>query len=234
MNGSARLDRSPSRARALRLLGGSKAVSTTYEDRGARPVPSETQRSADIRRGYDDGYAEGMARSTEDAERARREASEQAATGLAALVRAVEATTEADRRRWVEFEETVPRLVFDLLEALLGREVDVMSDPGRAAIVRALAQDDGVEDAVVRLNPVDVATLGDLGDLRAHRELRVVADATVERGGALVALGGATVDSRLSTALERVKKVLVSTSEPGVHDDQSGRQRAGGGDDRAP
>jgi flagellar biosynthesis/type III secretory pathway protein FliH len=66
----------------------------------------------------------------------------------------------------------------------------------------ALARDG---DAVVRLHPDDVSTLG---KLPSGREMRIVADQRVERGGAIVEIGACTIDAQLGSALERVRKAL--------------------------
>jgi flagellar assembly protein FliH len=200
-------------ARPLRRLGQPLVVATNYENRSANAAEAERQKTANAKNGYDEGYAEGLAKASANASLARDDAARRAEAILSALERAIEAVRESERRMQAELRESVPQLAFDIVEALLGREASSATDPGRDAIVRALSLDSGTEAATIRLNPLDLVTLGDLSDLDTHRELRVMPDATVERGGALVDLGNATVDSQLGTALERVKRVLVPTAE---------------------
>ncbi len=90
--------------------------------------------------------------------------------------------------------------------------------PGRDAITRVLALSEGLEPATVRLNPLDVETLDalDLG-----RVLTVVADPSVERGGAVAEVGRAILDGQLESALERVRQVLLGPAEPEASDDRA-------------
>ena len=118
----------------------------------------------------------------------------------------------AYEERSADLERSVPQFAFALLEELFGRESVLAVDPGRDAIARALALDEGMQPAVARLSPGDAAVIGDLDDLSPSRQLTVVADPTVEPGGALVEVGSTTIDSQLTHALERVRAVVVGPS----------------------
>jgi flagellar assembly protein FliH len=159
--------------------------------------------------GYEAGYADGH----DDAEAAAREAEQDALaridSALSALGRSADAARAAYKDRSAELEEAVPRFAFELLEVLFGREAVLAVDPGRDAIARALALDESTLPAVARLSPDDAATIGDLGGLSPSRPLTVVADPTIEPGGALVEVGSTTIDSQLSRALDRVRDVVV-------------------------
>jgi flagellar biosynthesis/type III secretory pathway protein FliH len=50
--------------------------------------------------------------------------------------------------------------------------------------------------------------------------VNVVADPSVERGGAMVEVGRATLDGQLSSALDRVRQVLLGTQGYGVVDER--------------
>jgi flagellar assembly protein FliH len=99
-----------------------------------------------------------------------------------------------------------------VLEELFGRESVLAVDPGRDAIARALALDESMLPAVARLSPGDAAAVGDLAELSPSRLVTVVADPTVEPGGALVEIGSTTIDSQLADALQRVRAVVVGQS----------------------
>ncbi len=163
--------------------------------------------------GYADGYAAGYeagrveaANEHERSEAARRDA---VARAIAAADAATEAARRGDEDRRTALDAQAPGFVFEILEILLGRESALAEDPGREAIARALVLDGTDRDAVARLHPDDVATLGELGDLAAMRTLTVVADPSVEPGGAVVELGETTIDSLFSEALARLRAVLV-------------------------
>ena len=58
-----------------------------------------------------------------------------------------------------------------------------------------------------------IDTLGEFADLARGRQLSLIADSSVDPGGALVEIGRSTLDGQLRTALERVRAVLIGTSE---------------------
>jgi flagellar assembly protein FliH len=204
--------------RTLRRLGHLPAVATTYESRDLDIGTLDALAEAAARRGYDEGYAEGLAGAAHDVARARDEESERAAKASAALAQAVVAVYEVERRMRAEAQTAVPKFAFALLEALLAREQQVSVDPAREAIMRALTLDEGTEPATVRLNPADVGTIGEVS---LSRQVCVIADAAVEPGGALVEIERATLDGQLGSALERVRRVLFGPEETGVDDDRS-------------
>jgi flagellar assembly protein FliH len=89
---------------------------------------------------------------------------------------------------------------------VLASEVTTSADPGGEAITRALAETPANDHSVARLNPADVATLGDTRALPPG--VTVIADASVGRGGCVLEVGPAMIDARIETALERVRHVL--------------------------
>jgi flagellar assembly protein FliH len=209
------------RSAALRRLGDPTAVTTTYERRGHQTESLEAQRIATLRQAYAEGHAEGLEAATRDAARMKAEEADRLTVALGALAAAVEASHDAESRRWAEVQAAVGRLAFGVVEALVAHELRTASDPGREAIVRAMSTDHGLTPATVRLNPVDLDTLGQLGELGRTRELRVVADPSVESGGALVDLGKATIDAQVGTALERVRQVLLGSDASGAGHDRT-------------
>ncbi len=163
--------------------------------------------------GYEAGYAEGQRDAEAAASEAERENVARIENAVSALRRSVDAAQSAYQGRSAELESAVPRFAFDLLEVLFGRESVLAVDPGREAVARALALEESTLPAVARLSPDDADTIGELADLWPSGPLTVVADPTVEPGGALVEVGSTTIDSQLSRALERVRAVIVGQPE---------------------
>ena len=215
MSVSGRPDPSAAAPRALRRLSHSPAVPTAYRSRTKEIEAMEAEAAAAVRQGYDDGYAEGLAAAAAVAAAKRNEEAQRAAGALSALGRAVAAAEEAERVVRAEIQAAAPKLAFALVEALLGRELALAANPGREAVARVLALDEGMQPATVRMNPVDVAAFDD-GDL--GRVVNVVADPAVEPGGALVEIGRAILDGQLGPAVERVREILLG---PGAHDDRA-------------
>ena len=202
--------------RPLRRLSHSPAVPTAYLNRNVEAMVADS--AAALRRGYDDGYAEGLARAAADAATRQNEEAQRMAGALSALTRALAAAEEAERRMRAEVQVAAPKLAFELVEALLGRELALAANPGQEAVARVLALDEGMQPATVRLNPADIEALDQMG---LGREVQVVADPAVERGGALVEIGRSTLDGQLGSAVERVRHILLGPGESGAQDDRA-------------
>lgn len=196
-------------------------VATTYVSRSEALDAGAARAVAAEGRGYDEGYAKGLADATEEAERHREHSVRRVDQALGALARALETAREGDQRARDEIQHAAPKLAFALLEELLARELALAANPGREAITRVLALDEGLEPATVRLNPGDVEALGDLSAIDFGREVVVVADDAVEAGGALVEIGAATLDAQLNAALARVRAILLGDDDPGADRDRA-------------
>jgi flagellar assembly protein FliH len=158
--------------------------------------------------GYEAGYADGQRDAEAAAGTAERDSAARVESAVSALRRSVDAAQSAYEERSAQLEGAVPRFAFELLETLFARESAIAVDPGREAIIRALALDESTLPAIARLSPEDADTIGELADL-SPRPLTVIADPTVEPGGALVEIGSTTIDTQLSHALQRVRAVMI-------------------------
>jgi flagellar assembly protein FliH len=169
--------------------------------------------------GYAAGHAEGVlaaAAVVAEAERAavsrmaeaqarwdRRLASATAALAAAAAQLEASVVPVAD-----DVRDSIIAAVLTLVEDLLGRELALAGSPALDAIRRALTLCPADAPIVLRLHPDDLAdapadALAELPD-----SVRVVADARIERAGAVAETGPRRIDAQLSAALERVQAVL--------------------------
>lgn len=209
----------PRRARVLR--GVPIAPGPALADLGAlsgaarralNPAVVEEAQAAGHAAGYERGRAEGHEAGRQEAlaEAAgiRVAFAEASTAALGALAEARAALAVRETRSLAEIEDAVVAAAFDLATALVGRELELASSPGRDALSRALALVLDQERALARLHPDDVATLGDHADLAPVRDITVVADPTVERGGCILEVGEGRIDAQLGSALARVKQVL--------------------------
>lgn len=161
--------------------------------------------------GFEAGYAEGLQTARVQAAEEARQARARLDRACDALAQASDAAERAFAERHAALEQSVAAFAFELVEALVGRELELATHPGRDAVARALAADRGTLPATARIHPADAETFSgtDAGLLAGSRTLTFVVDESVEPGGALVDIGGATIDAQLSTALERVREVLI-------------------------
>ena len=210
MTVSGHSDAKNQRLHELRRLNHAAAVITPYERRGSE-ADLYADHSEAVREGYEDGYADGLAKAAIELAAMRDEESRRFEAAFIALSKAVTEVHEIGTRLRAEVETAVPKLAFSLLEQLLGREARLAASPGRDAIARALALDGGTQPATIRMSPEDIETLGDISEICSGREICLVGDTSIKSGGALVVIGGSTLDAQLDSALERVRQVLLGS-----------------------
>ncbi len=178
---------------------------------------AEQTRAAARAQGYAAGWAEGRrafeARvATAESELAARVAAEQerahaehrAATK--ALVRAIDDAEAEVRRTRDRLAEQAVTLALNIAEAVIGRELELATDPGADALRRALTSLPLDVPVTVRLHPADRVQLDPsvLGDRPVH----LVDDPTLGRGDTVVQTDEQVVDATIEAALARVRQVL--------------------------
>jgi flagellar assembly protein FliH len=171
--------------------------------------------------GYAAGHAEGMTAAAGVLAEAERVAAERlaevqarwerrVASAVAALGAAATRFDEAATPVAEDIRETILGTVLTLVEDLLGRELALADSPVLDAVRRALTLCPADTPTVVRVHP------DDLGEIPADvlaglpETVRVVADAGVERTGAVAETGPRRIDAQLTAALERVQAVLAT------------------------
>ena len=171
--------------------------------------------------GFQAGFAEGLTAAegaVAEAERAaeQRLADAQArwerrlATAVAAVGAAATGLEQATVPVADDIRESILGTVLTLLEDLLGRELALAESPVLDAVHRALTLCPADAPAVVRLHPDDLAEIPEVALAGLPDTVRVVADAGIERAGAVAESGTRRVDAQLMKALERVQAVLSS------------------------
>jgi len=181
--------------------------------------------NAGFREGFEAGRAEGvrtgavegrdLARTELDAG-ARAAAEAAFAADLQPTLRALdEAVAQLDAVDAVslhDIEAEIVDLAFSVVEALLGRELELSTSAVRESLRRCLnlAPDRG--EVVARVHPEDLANVGDLSHLAVGRRVELVADPSVERGGSVVEVGACRIDGQIGPALARVRSVLATAT----------------------
>lgn len=160
------------------------------------------------RSGYQDGFAAGRQDAMLAAQAEAAAAAQAAATALQAFDAATAALGARQTITVADVEQQIVELAMSIAEAVVQRELIAAATPGHDALVRALALAPERVDAVARLHPEDLQTVGDLTMLTADRDITLIGDPSVERGGCLLDVGACRIDAQISPALDRVRKSL--------------------------
>ncbi len=181
------------------------------EIRTAASGPLSTALSGSVQRAVDEGYAEGVRRGYQDGlTSGTTDARGDIGYALTALHTAIEDLHRRDAAGVASLADETVQLALAIAEAVVGREVQLSSDPAREALARALTMAPDRGTVVARFHPADLALIGDLAAVSGGRDLELVSDHGVERGGCVVDVGPARVDAQLGPALDRIRAELTS------------------------
>jgi flagellar assembly protein FliH len=171
---------------------------------------SESMRQAReeaARVGYEDGFQAGLAAGAQEAQARNAQAETAVAAALMALESAAAQLATRQAAGVADVEQRVTALALQIAQAVIGREVATSPTAGRDAIMRALQLAPEGTAAIVRLNPADLDTVGELGRI-TDRDISLVPDPTVEQGGCILEAGPCRIDAQVGPALDRVREVL--------------------------
>jgi flagellar assembly protein FliH len=178
---------------------------------------AEREQAAARHRGHAAGYAEGM-RAAERAfavtlaEHEARVAAEReqdrarVAQAVAVLAGAAHALDARLLPVITSVEDSLAAAGLDLAEAIIGAELQSGETSARAALRRAYEHRDVGEATSIRLHPSDLELLTDADRRAGGIPLR--ADASLDRGDAMVDLPVGFLDARITTALARARRAL--------------------------
>ncbi|HEY0395507.1 MAG TPA: FliH/SctL family protein [Candidatus Elarobacter sp.] len=151
--------------------------------------------------GHDEGFQAGR-------DHADREMADMLVT-----MRGILEMARTERRKLIEdAEPELVRLAIGIAERVLHQQValdrGVVVEMAKTAIARLLERD----TVTVRVHPADLERMREhrdeliaIGDIR---NLRIVEDQRVDRGGVVVDTGAGTIDARIATQLDEARKVL--------------------------
>jgi flagellar assembly protein FliH len=152
-------------------------------------------------KGHDEGFGQG------------REAADRDMNDMLVTMRGLLEMARVERHKLIEqAEPELVRLALGIAERILHQQValdrGVAVEMAKTAIARLIERD----TVTVRVNPADLERMREhrdeliaIGDIR---NLRVVEDQRVDRGGVVVDTGAGTIDARISTQLEEARKIL--------------------------
>lgn len=167
--------------------------------------------------GYAAGYAQGI-RAAEAITRAQREeqvlraaeaeaarAAEQRCA-LQALRAAENALTARSAPVLAEAKDTLVQAALLLAERIIGRTLEDRELASRAALERATASDEAPAVRRVRMNPQDLALLGE--NIIEGTGIALVPDVQLQRGDAIAEFEEGFLDARIASALQRASAAL--------------------------
>ena len=162
------------------------------------------------RAGYDAGFNAGLEDAAAAIASRERTRSEQLNAVLELLAHEVDVIAQRHAEVIDEIEHQAVATATAIAEILVGRELRATEDRGLDGVRRALAFAPPHGPVVARLHPDDVQSLGDPNAVLVGRALSVIADPSLQPGDALVDVGPARIDARISQALQRIHEVLES------------------------
>lgn len=140
--------------------------------------------------------------------------------GLAGAAAAVLAAEAGRARALAEAEGEALALAVDLARRLLGRELALAPGAVRLAAGEALAAARGRRRVVLRLHPAGAAALageaGALAEAAGLPSVRLVADAALAPGDAVVETEAGVADARLEVRLAELRRALAAASQEGA------------------
>ncbi len=153
------------------------------------------------RRGHDEGFHAG------------REAADAEMNDMLGTMRGLLEMARIERHKLIEeAEPELVRLALGIAERVLHQQValdrGVVVEMAKTAIARLIERD----TVTVRVNPADLERMrehrDDLMAIGDIRNLRLLEDKRVDRGGVVVETDGGTIDARVRTQLDEARKIL--------------------------
>ncbi len=184
--------------------------------------PARERLEAESRvRGHAAGYAAGLreaaghaAVAAERADAERLDAARESAARLAHAVQVLESAASALTRSAVpvitDVEETLCAAALELAEAVIGYELADGGNSARSVVARAITAPLPFTVHTVRLHPADLAAVRAAG--AAPAEVGLVPDPALAPGDAVAEYADGFLDSRISTALARVRTALTGSA----------------------
>jgi flagellar assembly protein FliH len=155
---------------------------------------------------YTKGYAEGIREGTESEKRKLLHSTEVLANSMKELDRLKRDILEGN-------EEKILNLVFSVSEKIISQEISINRDVVYSVLKSAIKQILDKEGIKVRLNPEDYRYImeinpGIMNGFEDIRDMTIVEDGSISRGGVIIETSSGEVDARLDQQLHEVRKAV--------------------------
>jgi flagellar assembly protein FliH len=171
-----------------------------------------------LQQAHEDGYAAGLEAGRADAQnelkpRVAEEVQQRLQSRLTPVISALTDATSRlveDREQiLLRWEKSAIGLSVAIARRIVRRELQLSPEPPRALIAEALELASAASSIVLRLHPDDVAELESSSVewkqlIQLHRNLNVIPDLSIDRGGCLVETPEGEIDGRIETQFTRI------------------------------
>lgn len=164
------------------------------------------------------GYAAGYAAGHADGENAAiRQVTQRAdddwqrcSQDLTAFMATIESNS---RQAWLDMEPEILGLVFEIARKVIKMEVELNRDAAVSVVKNTLRRVADSTSLRIRVHADDLQTIRDNRDelytlVDAIRQVEIVEDRRVGPGGCIVETNAGTIDARIETQLEEIRKLL--------------------------
>ena len=174
----------------------------------------EAARTEGYRQGYDAGWSAGerdAVRETTERFEIERQAQRLA---LEEFMNSVEATS---RRAWIEMEPEILSLVFEIAHKVLKMEVQLNREAAVEVVKNTLRRVADSTSLRIRVHADDLQTIRANRDelysmVDGTRKVEIVEDRRVGLGGCILETDAGTIDARIETQLEEIRKLLAQSA----------------------
>ena len=203
-------DPEPADVALLRTRAAAEAERLVAEAHHQARLILDQSREQGYRRGYEAGHASG----TLDASRQlAQRADDERLAYQADLTEFMSRIERVSRRTWAEMEPEILSLVFEIARKVIKMEVELNREAAVEVVKNTLRRVADSTSLRIRVHADDLATV------RANREelytlvdtirkVEIVEDRRVGLGGCIVETDAGTIDARIETQLEEIRKMI--------------------------
>ena len=209
-------DQEPPDVRKLRQDAAEEAqrlVSEALEQ--ARTITRES-REEGYKLGYDAGYLAGEQEAMRQLTQRANDERDAYQQDLSAFMSYIE---EVSRRAWMEMEPEIVSFVFEIARKVIKMEVTINRDVAIEVVKNALRRVADTSSLRIRVHSDDLSTVRANRDelytlVDNIRQVEIVEDRRVGPGGCIVETDAGTIDARIETQVEEVRKLLEHSTSP--------------------
>jgi len=191
-------------AEATLLEGSDRADSDALELQAERPVNDAKQVAEELgKRAFEEGFEKGM-------RAGEAEGREAYTSGLQQLEDLTQSLDSSIQRSLAESEDMMVAIVYETVCKMVGDAL--ATKEGVVAVVKeAMSKVRGKSSIIIRVNPFDLELIEESAAFGVASEADWRADESIPMGGCVIESEYGTLDARIETQLNQLKRVLLAT-----------------------